>query len=292
MYFFFHLDLSQGSQENGLYHTLQTVMVTHQCQLFKEKIATIKKQQIPARSLKYHDVSKDMLTMLEDQAIKNTLKSWSLFGDMLTSPADKATENALKYWSLFSYHAMEVIIKKHGTEEDKENLSKYKQLLSTKACALEHPDTTTYNSTIKMYITMKSGMPKWNEIERTKFIDDFQKTLKISTNLDFIPESSNGEKSLENLEFAFSVPYSIITERFPLSSEQEEKLALSGIDRIWFMYQFHGQKSEALKSQTSPCTLTLQDKDQTTEHNISDPLAKGKFGGKNTYIADLGNMKF
>lgn len=154
----------------------------------------------------------------------------------------EATEYVLNHSSFFNFHLMEHVILSLGTEEDNENLSKYKEQfaeygkrgipLDDYLCPLNS------NNLIKLFLIV-TPKQQFSVVDLHNFFDTFRTTvLKVHPssifNLCHVEAMNPG-----SLKLTILIPLSVMQEVFPLSTEQEEKMTMMGINHLWFIYQFH-----------------------------------------------------
>ena len=176
----------------------------------------------------------------------------------------EATEYILNHSSFFNYYLMEQVIHSHGTEEDKENLFKYKEQfieygkhayygialddhLSDCLCPFKS------DRLIKLFIIF-TPEKQFNVADLHTFFDEFRTMLNICPssifNLCQVEVINPGSLKLTIL---ISLPE--MQEKFPLSTEQEEIMTTMGVNHLWFIYQFNNDKNQVLFSQETYCSV-------------------------------------
>ena len=159
----------------------------------------------------------------------------------------EATEHVLNHSSFFNFHLMEHVIHSLGTKEDKENLSKYKEQfaeygkhsipLDDCLCSLKS------DHLIKLFLTFTPNKQFYVGDLHT-FFDTFRTAvLKICPSSIFNLYHVEGMNP-GSLKLTILIPLSVMQEKFPLSTEQEERMTTMGINHLWFIYQFHKDKNQ------------------------------------------------
>ena len=149
-----------------------------------------------------------------------------------------------KYCSFFNYHIIELIINKLGTEQDKENLSRYKEEFAEygRRHIFECPSEVGERSDhcADMFVALDETYDKCTVSNLDLFVINLHKILKVS--------SGSGLKLCHiepgSLKLTFQLPLSVLQDTFPLSSEQEAALIGLGVDSLWLpsRYHFDGQQ--------------------------------------------------
>ena len=157
---------------------------------------------------------------------------------------DAMSEIVSEYCSFFNYHIIELIINKLGTEQDKENLSKYKEEFAEygKRHIFECPSKVSERSdhSADMFVALDKNYDNCTVSNLDLFVINLHTILKVS--------SGSGLKlhRIEpgSLKLTFQLPFFILRDVFPLSSEQEAALTDLGVDNLWLIYQFHRQQNQ------------------------------------------------
>ena len=146
------------------------------------------------------------------------------------------------YCSFFNFHMIEHIINKLGTRQDRKNLEKYREEFDKYAerhvfeCPAEVG--TVSEGLANMFVTLDKTFDSCTVSVLDLFVENLRKTLKISTGavfkLTYITPGS--------LKLTFQLPYSLLQDIFPLSSEQEAALNGMGVVNLWLIYQFNSTK--------------------------------------------------
>lgn len=180
----------------------------------------------------------------------------------LSSLSDvEATEYVLNHSSFFNFHLMEQIIHNHGTEEDKENIHKYKeQFVEYGKHGIPLDDYASDNlcpyksdCQIKLFIIL-TPKKQFNVGDLHIFFDEFRVLLNICPcsifNLCQIEVINPG-----SLKITILISLTEMQERFPLSAQQEKIMTTMGIRHLWFIYQFNQDMSQVLLTFYQKTTL-------------------------------------
>ena len=155
---------------------------------------------------------------------------------------DAMSEVVNEYCSFFNYHIIERIINKLGTEQDKDNLSKYKEEFAEygKCHIFECPSEVGERSDhcVDMFVVLDKNYDNCTVSNLDLFVINLHKILNVS--------SGSGLKLCHiepgSLKLTIQLPFSVLQNIFPLSSEQEAALAGLGVDNLWLIYQFNRQQ--------------------------------------------------
>ena len=146
------------------------------------------------------------------------------------------------YCSFFNFRMVEHIINKLGTRQDRKNLEKYREEFDKYAerhvfeCPAEVG--TVSEGLANMYVTLDETFNSCTIRGLDLFVENLRKTLKISTGAIFkLTHVAPG-----SLKLTFQLPYSLLQDIFPLSSEQEAALNGMGVANLWLIYQFNSTK--------------------------------------------------
>ena len=146
------------------------------------------------------------------------------------------------YCSFFNFRMVEHIIKKLGTRQDMKNLTKYREEFDKYAerhvfeCPAEVG--TVSEGLANMFVTLDKTFDSCTVSGLELFVENLRKTLKISTGAVFkLTHIAPG-----SLKLTFQLPYSLLQDIFPLSSEQEAALIGMGVVNLWLIYQFNSTK--------------------------------------------------
>ena len=144
--------------------------------------------------------------------------------------------------SFFNVHMIEHIINKLGTRQDRKNLEKYREEFDKYAerhvfeCPAEVG--TVSEGLAKMFVTLDKTFDSCTVSFLDLFVEKLRKTLKISDGAVFkLCHIAPG-----SLKLTFQLPYSLLQDVFPLSSEQEVALKGMGVANLWLIYQFNSTK--------------------------------------------------
>ena len=146
------------------------------------------------------------------------------------------------YCSFFNFRMIVHIINKLGTRQDRKNLEKYREEFDKYAerhmfeCPAEVGAVSEglANMFVKLDETFNSCTVRGLDL----FVENLRKTLKISTGAVFkLTHVTPG-----CLKLTFQLPYSLLQDIFPLSSEQEAALNGMGVVNLWLIYQFNSTK--------------------------------------------------
>ena len=155
---------------------------------------------------------------------------------------DEAMSVISGYCSFFNFHILELIIDELGSDKDSANLSKYKDDFSeyAKRHVFECPSEvgTETDGDAKMFVTLDETYENCSLSALHLFTSRLQEILKLS------PGSGLKLCQIEpgSLKLTFQLPFSVLQDTFPLSSEQEAALAGLGVDNLWLIYQFNRQQ--------------------------------------------------
>ena len=147
------------------------------------------------------------------------------------------------YCSFFNSQMLECIIENLGTDQDEENLSKYRAEFRKYAerHVFECPSEVGKMSKedhAEMFIKLDDTYENCTVGNLCVFVRKLQDILKTS--------STSGLKLCRTepgcLKLTFQLPLSVLQDIFPLSSEQEADLAGLGVDNLWLIYQFKRQQ--------------------------------------------------
>ena len=158
----------------------------------------------------------------------------------------KTTDEAMlvigTYCSFFNFRMIEKIINKLGTRQDRKNLEKYREEFDKYAerhvfeCPAEVG--TVSKGLANMFVTLDKTFDSCTVSGLELFVENLRKTLKISTGAVFkLTHITPG-----SLKLTFQLPYSLLHDIFPLSSEQEAALNGMGVANLWLIYQFNSTK--------------------------------------------------
>ena len=158
----------------------------------------------------------------------------------------KTTDEAMlvigTYCSFFNFRMIEKIINKLGTRQDRKNLEKYREEFDRYAerhvfkCPAEVG--TVSEGLANMFVTLDETFNSCTVRVLDLFVENLRKTLKISTGAVFkLTRITPG-----SLKLTFQLPYSLLQDIFPLSSEQEAALNGMGVVNLWLIYQFNSTK--------------------------------------------------
>ena len=149
------------------------------------------------------------------------------------------------YCSFFNYRMLEHIIEEFGIQEDKTNLSKYKEKFKAYAecCVFDCPlevGTMSEEGHANMFVTLDDSFESCTLSHVNAFIGNLRKTLNISSDVALkLCRISPG-----SLKLIFQMLQSVQKAIFPLSSDQEEALADLGVVQLACGdYQFAIQKT-------------------------------------------------
>ena len=147
------------------------------------------------------------------------------------------------YCSFFNFQMLECIIDSLGTDQDKVNLSKYKEEFCEYAerhvfkCPAEVGKMSKEDHA-EMFIKLDDTYENCTVGNLHLFVRKLQEVLNTS--------SISGLKLCRIepgcLKLTFQLPFSILQDIFPLSSEQEAALTGLGVDNLWLIYQFNRQQ--------------------------------------------------
>ena len=147
------------------------------------------------------------------------------------------------YCSFFNSQMLERIVDNLGTDQDKVNLSKYREEFREYAerhvfkCPSE-VGKMSKESHAEMFIKLDDTYENCTVGNLHVFVRKLQDILKTS--------AISGLKLCHIepgcLKLTFQLPFSVLQDIFPLSSKQEANLAGLGVDNLWLIYQFNRQQ--------------------------------------------------
>ena len=160
------------------------------------------------------------------------------------SDIDDAMDIVSDYCSFFNYHIIEHIIDKLGVQQDKENLTEYKEAFNKYAtnrhvfeCPSEVGSITKHDVT--MFVTLDDTHDNSTACALDLLVSKLREILKIP------PGTGLKLCRIEpgSLKLTFQLPVLVVHDIFPLSKEQEVELSNIGVSNLWFIYQFKGYQN-------------------------------------------------
>ena len=152
---------------------------------------------------------------------------------------DDAMHVVNDYCSFFNYRIIEHIIDKLGTEQDKDNLSKYKEDFNeyaSKRHVFECPSEvgTITSNDVTMFVTLDKTHDNSTVCALDLFVSELREILKVP------PGTGLKLCRIEpgSLKLTFQLPFFVVHDIFPLSNAQETALSNQGVSNLWFIYQF------------------------------------------------------
>ena len=243
------LDLKNMAKDEKekLHQKLYSDSVNMMCrfqELFSATTKSLKERKIPTTELLCHLVGMGPM--------KPTFNDLSLPPFRCQLPGLQEAKNSDdvmlvvgNYCSFFNLQMLECIIDKVGTEQDKKNLSQYKEEFSRYAerRVFECPSDVGQVSEeghVSMFVILDETYDNCNVSQLQLFIVKLRDILNISP--------GDGLKLCHitpgSLRLTFQLPACIANYIFPLSSEQEAALAGEGVYKLWLIYQFTAEKNE------------------------------------------------
>ncbi len=149
------------------------------------------------------------------------------------------------YCSFFDLQMLECIINKVVAEQDKRNLSRYKEEFNQYAQrhVFECPSDigkVSKEGHVNMFVILDETYDNCTVSRLQLFIVKLRDVLNISP--------GDGLKLCHitpgSLRLTFQLPACVANNIFPLSSEQEAALACEGLYKLWLIYQFTAEKKE------------------------------------------------
>ena len=149
------------------------------------------------------------------------------------------------YCSFFNLEMLECIIDKVGAEQDKRNLSQYKEDFSRYAerHVFESPSEVgkvSKEGHVSMFVILDETYDICAVSHLQLFIVKLRDILNVSP--------GDGLKLCHitpgSLRLTFQLPTCVANRIFPLSSEQEAALSSKGVYKLWLIYQFTAEKKE------------------------------------------------
>ena len=209
--------------------------------LFSATTESLKRQKVSVRAVYCHLVGLgQVLPTYDDLELPAFRRQLPKLREAKT--VDDAMAIIGDYCSFFNFRMIEHIIDKLGTQQDKNNLSKYKDEFGKYAerHVFECPSEvgTVSKGLAKMFVTLDQTFESCTVRNLELFVDNLRKTLNISAGAVFkLCHVTPG-----SLKLTFQLPFSVLQDIFPLSSEQEAALADLGVDNLWLIYQFNRQQ--------------------------------------------------
>ena len=234
-----YLDLNEEQLQQRLYSDSVDIMYKFQ-KLFEETTKSLEQRGISAKLLSRH------LKCLG--SLKPTFADIGLPQLRLQLPQvqESDTENAMSiiadYCSFFNYGIIEHIINKLGTKDDKDNLSEYKESFAeyAKRHIFECPSNvgTETVGDVKIYVILDENYDKSTVSSLHLFVSNIEKILRLP------PGSGLKLCRIEpgSLKLTFQLPFPVLQDTFPLSTEQEIALGNLGVNNLWLIYQFNRQQ--------------------------------------------------
>ena len=155
------------------------------------------------------------------------------------SSTARAMSIVQNYCSFFDYDLIKHIIDQLGTETDKINLSKYEK--SFEEYAQRHIFECPSNVGIendgdaKVFVKLDESHDMSSLSALRLFVKNIKEVLHLH------PTSGLKLCRIESgcLKLTFQLPYSVLKDTFPLSTEQETSLCNLGVNNLWLVYQFN-----------------------------------------------------
>ena len=146
------------------------------------------------------------------------------------------------YCSFFNFRMIEHIVDKLGSRQDKKNLSKYQEEFNKYAerhvfeCPSEVGKLSSDHANIfvKLDDTYENCTLQNLHLFVNRLWNIFNVSIATGLKLSHIEPGC--------LKLTFQLPFSVLQDIFPLSSEQEAALAGLGVDNLWLIYQFYRQQ--------------------------------------------------
>lgn len=212
--------------------------------LFSSATKSLKEREIPVTELLCHLVGMGPM--------KPTFNDLGLPAFRCQLPGLKEAKNTDDvmlvvgdYCSFFNLQMLECIIDKVGTDQDRKNLSQYKEEFNQYAQrhVFECPSEVgkvSKEGHINMFVILDEIYDNCTVSQLQLFIDKLRDILSISP--------GDGLKLCHitpgSLRLTFQLPAAIANLIFPLSSEQEAVLSSEGVHKLWLIYQFTAEKKE------------------------------------------------
>ena len=206
--------------------------------LFSDTTQSLKQQKVTVKELLCNLVGLGPLSPLYDDL---NLPVFRRHLPLVTKSKtiDEAMFEIGHYCSFFNFHMIEHIINKLGTGRDRKNLEKYREEFDKYAerhvfeCPAEVG--TVSEGLANMFVTLDKTFDSCTVSGLDLFVENLRKILKISTGAVFkLTHIAPG-----SLKLIFQLPYSLLQDIFPLSSEQEAALNGMGVANLWLIYQFN-----------------------------------------------------
>ena len=227
-------ELSKEEKEllhTRLYTESEDMMYKFQ-QLFSATLKSLKERKFPVAEFTSH------VELLG--SIKPTYRDSSLPplrhrlpGLANASTVDAAMSIVKDYCSFFNYRLLEHIINELGTEQDKLNLTKYKEdfVKYGERHVFECPSEVgkmNENGHTNMIVTLDDSFDNCTVNHLQSFISNLRKTMKISSEVELrLCRIESG-----SVKLIFQLPCFVLQDKFPLSSDQEANLAALGVIQL------------------------------------------------------------
>lgn len=243
------LDLKNMAKEEKekLHQRLHSDSVNMMCkfqELYSSTSKSLKERKIPITEMLCHLVGMGPM--------KPTFNDLSLPAFRCQLPGLKEAKNTDDvmlvvgdYCSFFNLQMLECIIDKVGTDQDRKNLSQYKEEFNQYAQrhVFECPSNVgkvSEEGHVNMFVILDETYDNCTVSQLQLFVAKLQEILSISP--------GDGLKLCHiapgSLRLTFQLPASIANHIFPLSSEQEAVLSSEGVHKLWLIYQFTAEKKE------------------------------------------------
>ena len=144
-----------------------------------------------------------------------------------------------KYSSFFCFQMLECVVENVGTPEDRESLAEYKKDFKEYAerqvhnilCPLEISEGNEEGHA-DFYVTLDENYGDYSLYKLHSFVNYLQKVLNIP------PSFGLKLYRIEGLKLTFQLHFSLLKFVFPLTKEQEAKIAQIGVKDLWLIYHF------------------------------------------------------
>ena len=151
---------------------------------------------------------------------------------------DKIMSCVSKYSSFFYFQMLECVIESVGTPEDRENLAEYKKDFKEYAERQIHNmrpleiSEGNEEGHADFYVALDENYGDCSLYKLHSFVNDLQKVLNVP------PSSGLKPYRIEGLKLTFQLHFSLLKFVFPLTKEQEAKVARIGVKDLWLIYHF------------------------------------------------------
>ena len=239
---YLNLGRSMSSKEKEqlnqkLHSESEDIMEMYQ-KLFSATVNSLKQNKVPVERILCHLVGMGPAKPVFQHSEVNA------YGRMVpdleeADSIDKIMSCVGKYSSFFCFQMLECIIENVGTPEDRENLAEYKKDFKEYAerdvhmCPSEISEGNEEGHA-DFYVALDKNYDDCSLYKLYSFVNDLQKVLNIPPSFGLKPYRIE----VEGLKLTFQLHFSLLKFAFPLTREQEAKIAKLGVKDLWLIYHF------------------------------------------------------